>query len=213
MPEHAAFSICDGGMLGGFDCFLYSEILMVGGKHFECLLAVHVEADKVFQDVKKTILFKQPFKKGVELSILGVLIASVRCFPLHKSIFAGSNGSCLGSSHVTHDADFIVNEHGRNLIHIVAKLAVCVGSVRLFTGRGFQFHYHKGQTIDKENHIRAFLGIFYESPLICNGKIVIGRIFEVNKVDKGGAFLAIFKVFDRHTILQIVGKSHILLQQ
>ena len=89
MPEHAALSICDSGMLGGFDCFLYSEILMVGGKYLECLLAVHVEADKVFQNVKKTLLFEQPFKKGVELSILGVLIAfrllfSIPCSDLRR---------------------------------------------------------------------------------------------------------------------------------
>ena len=93
VPKHAAFSICDSGMLGGFDCFLYSEILMVGGKHLECLLAVHVEADKVFQNVKKTIFLKYTFKEGVELSVLGVLIASVRCFPLHITIFAGGKRS------------------------------------------------------------------------------------------------------------------------
>ena len=157
MPEHAAFSICDGGMLGGFDCFLYSEILMISGKHFECLLAVHVEADKVFQDVEKTILLKYTFKESVKLSVLGVLIASVRRFPLHVAIFAGGKRSSFRSAHVAHDADCIINEHGRNLIHIVAKLAVCVGSVRLFTGRGFQLHHNKRQTINKKNDVRAFL--------------------------------------------------------
>ena len=74
-------------------------------------------------------------------------------------------------------------------------------------------HYDKGKTIDEENDIRAFFGIFDESPLVGNGKVVIGRIFEINKVDEGGAFLAIYKVFYRDTVLQIVGKGHVLLQQ
>ena len=89
------------------------------------------------------------------------------------------------------------------------KLAVCVGCVRLFTGKRFQLDYDKGQTIDEEDDIRALLGVFDESPLVGNGKVVLGRIFEVDEVDEGGAFLAVFKVFDRHAVLQIVSKSHI----
>ena len=60
------------------------------------------------------------------------------------------------------------------------------------------------QTIYKEDNIRTLLGVFNESPLISNGKVILGRIFEVDEIDEGGAFLAIIKVFDWHTVLQIV---------
>ena len=98
-------------------------------------------------------------------------------------------------------------------MHIVPDLRIGFGSVRFLTGGRFQLHYDKGKTIDEENDIRAFFGVFDESPLVGNGKVVIGRIFEINKGDEGGAFLAIYKVFYRDTVLQIVGKGHVLLQQ
>ena len=95
VPEHAAFAIRDGCLLGGSNRLLDGEILMVGGKHFECLLAVHIEADKVFQDVEETVLLKQSLKEGVKGRVLCVLIAAIRCFPLHEAVFTGGDGSSL----------------------------------------------------------------------------------------------------------------------
>ena len=68
---------------------------------------------------------------------------------------------------------------------------------------------HKRQTIYKEDNIRTLLGVFNESPLISNGKVILSRIFEVDEIDEGGAFLAIIKVFDWHTVLQIVHQYRI----
>ena len=95
VPEHTAFAICDGCLLGGSNRLLDGKILMVGGKHLECFLAVHIEADKVFQDVEETVLLKQSLKEGVKGCVLCVLVAAVRCFPLHEAVFTGGDGSGL----------------------------------------------------------------------------------------------------------------------
>ena len=55
---------------------------MISGKNFERVLSVHIEADKVLDDVKKAALFKQSLEKGVKLGILRILIAAVRGLPL-----------------------------------------------------------------------------------------------------------------------------------
>ena len=98
-------------------------------------------------------------------------------------------------------------------MHIVPELSISGGSICLLSGGGFQFHYHQRQSIDKEDHIRALFGIFYDCPLIDHGKIVIGRVFEVNEIDEGRTLLATVKIFHRHTVLQIVHEFHVLLQQ
>ena len=95
VPEHTTFAICDGCLLSGSNRLLDGKILMVGGKHFECLLAVHIEADKVFQNVEETVLLKQSLKEGVKGCVLCVLVAAVRCFPLHEAVFTGGDGSGL----------------------------------------------------------------------------------------------------------------------
>ena len=120
MPKHATFSICGGGIFSGFDCFLYSVILMIGGKHLKCLLAIHIEADKVFKNVKKAVLFEYPFKESIKLGVLSILVITIFRFPLHKAIFAGSYSSCFRSSHITHHTECIIHEQARHFMHIVA---------------------------------------------------------------------------------------------
>ena len=95
VPEHTAFAICDSCLLSGSNRLLDGKILMVGGKHFECFLTVHIEADKVFQDVEESVLLKQSLKEGVKGCVLCVLVAAVRCFPLHEAVFTGGDGSGL----------------------------------------------------------------------------------------------------------------------
>ena len=66
MPENAALAVCLGRVLGGRDGLFDGEILMISGKDFERILAIHIEADKVFKDVEETLLFKQTLKKGIK---------------------------------------------------------------------------------------------------------------------------------------------------
>ena len=47
VPEHAALAVGDGGVLGGFDSFLYSEILVVARQNLKGVGPVHIETDEV----------------------------------------------------------------------------------------------------------------------------------------------------------------------
>ena len=174
MPKHAALAVGHGGVLGGLDSLLHCEILVVRRQHLEGVLPVYIETDEVFQNVQKAALFKQPLKEGIKLGVLGIFVAAIFGFPLHKAILARGDSTRLGGGQVAHDADCVVDEQGRDLIHIVAQLPVCGRGIGLLPGGGLQLYHHQWQTVDKQNHIRAFLGVLHNGPLVDNGKIVVG---------------------------------------
>ena len=147
------------------------------------------------------------------MGILRVLIAAVRGLPLHVPVLAGGDGPRPGVGHVAHDADGVVDEQGGDLVHIVPELTVSGGGVRFLPGGGFQFHDYQRQTVDKQNHVGPLFGVLYHRPLVGNGEVVVVGIFVVHEIDEGGAFLAVYNILHRHTVLQIVHEYHVLLQQ
>ena len=58
MPENAALAICPGGAAGGLHRLFDGKILVIPSKDFECVLAVYIEADKIFDNVKKALFLK-----------------------------------------------------------------------------------------------------------------------------------------------------------
>ena len=78
---------------------------------------------------------EQSLEEGVKLGEPGIFITAVDRFPFHETVFSGGNGSGLGSHLVAHHANDIVNEYGRDFLHVIAELPVGFGSVRLFPGR------------------------------------------------------------------------------
>ena len=95
------------------------------------------------EDVQKTLFLKDALKEGVKLGILGVFVAAVLGFPRHKAVLARGDGARLGSGQVAHDTDLVVDEQGRDLVHVVAQLAVGSGGVGLLSGGGFQLHHNQ----------------------------------------------------------------------
>ena len=63
------------------------------------------------------------FKECIKLCVLCILVASIDRFPFHEAIFAGSNCTGFGGHLVTHNADGVINEHGRDFLHVVAGAA------------------------------------------------------------------------------------------
>ncbi len=213
VPEHAALTVRHGGVSGGFDGFLHGEILVVRRHHLEGVLPIHIKADKVFQNVQKARLFKHPLKEGVELGVLGILIAAVPGLPLHEAVLAGGDGARPGGGQIAHDADLVVDKQGGDLIHIVAQLPVGCGCVCLLPGRRFQFHHHQGQAVNEQHYIRALLRVLHDGPLVDNGKIIVGGVAEVDEIDQSGTFFPVYKVFDGHAGLHIVREGHVFLEQ
>src|SRR5699024_2732420 len=96
-------------------------------------------------------------------------------------------------------------------MHIIAELSVGFGSICFLTGRGFQLHQYNWQTIEKQNHIRALIAVFNESPLIGDNKGVFVNIYIINKIDKTGVFLALYKIAYYNAVLDIVHKNGVFL--
>ena len=212
-PEHAALAVGDGGVLGGFDGLFHCEILVIACQDLKGVGAVHVEADKVLENIQEALLLEDAFKEGIELGGLSVLVAAVLGFPGHEAVLARGNGARLGGGHVTHDADLIVDEQGRNLMHVVPQLAVSGGSIGFLAGGRFQLHDHQRQAVDKQDNVGPLFAIFNDRPLVDSCEAVVFRMLIVHQIHQAGAFLALYQILHRHTVLQIVGKDHVFLQQ
>ena len=211
MPEYAALAI--GGVLGGGHRLFYREILVIPRQDLKCVLTVHVEADKIPENIQKPGFLKYPLKKCIKLGVCRVLIAAVPGFPLHEPVLAGGDGPGLGDGQVAHNADGVIDEQGRDLVHVVAQLPVGRRGVRLLTGGGFQLHHHQREAVHEQHHVQTLLGVLHHRPLVDDGEVVAGGVVVVDEVHQGGALLAVHEVFDGHAVLQAVHEYHVLLQQ
>lgn len=154
---------------------------------------------------------EQSLEEGVKLGEPSIFITAVDRFPFHETVFSGGNGSGLGSHLVAHHANDIVNEYGRDFLHVIAELPVGFGSVRLFPGRRFQLNKHDRQAVQEQNHVRPLAAVFHECPLIGHDKGIIGRIVVIRQVDNVGTEFALVAVLYGNSILQIVHKHGISL--
>ena len=119
VPEHAALTVGDSGVLGGFNGLFYREILVIARQNFKGVGPVYIEADKVPEDIQEPLFLKNALKEGIKLGILGILIAAVLGLPLHKAVFPGGDSTCLGGSQVAHDTDLVIDEQGRDLMDVI----------------------------------------------------------------------------------------------
>ena len=110
VPEHAALAVGNGGVLCGFNGFLHCKILVIARQDFKGVGPVHIEADKIPEDVQEPLFLEDALKEGVKLGILGVLIAAVLGFPLHEAVFPGGDCTRLGGGEVAHDTDLVVDK-------------------------------------------------------------------------------------------------------
>ena len=213
MPKHTTFAVGNGGMLRGFDCFSDCKILMISSQNLKSIGAAYIKADKILDDVQQAFFLENAFKEGVKLSSLGIFIAAVLGFPLHETLFTGGNGSCTGSGHIAYHADCIIVKQRRYFVLIIPQLIVGMRELGLLVGWRFELHHYKGKSVQKENHIGAFFGIFNDCPLVCNDKAVVIRVYKIQQINKPKALLSSNKIGNRHAILQIVHKGDIFLEQ
>lgn len=137
MPEHTVFSVGYRRVFGGCDGLFDGEILVIARENLKRVRVVDIKANKVLEDIQKPLFFKDTLEEDIELSVLGVLVAAVLDFPLHKAVFACGNGAGFGCAHITHHADCIIDKQRGDFIHIVAQLTVGFGRVGFLTGGRF----------------------------------------------------------------------------
>ena len=145
---------------------------MIACEYLVALQALIGKQDKVFQNIEQTVFREDTLKECVKLGKLRIFIAAVFGFPFHIAIFTRSDRACTILRKITHYADSVIDEHRRNRVHIVPDLRIGFRSIGFLTGGRFQLHKHQRQTVDEQQHVRAFLIIFNKRPLICNNKRV-----------------------------------------
>ena len=104
MPEHTAFTVCNGSVFCGLNRFSYGKILMVAGKNFECIDTLVRETNEILDNIEQSFFLEHTLKESIELSILRIFIVSVFGFPLLKgdgplvttTLELGDLGSSLG---------------------------------------------------------------------------------------------------------------------
>ena len=214
MPEHTTLAIRFSGNFGFFNCFPHCKILVISSQNLNRLLPITGKQDKVFQNVQQPLFLEHSLIEGVKLRIGGVLVIAIFRFPLHKTVKSRSDCSRLIGRKVADYADYIIIEHRRDVLHVVPNLVVCVFCAHFVLGRTFQFHQNQRQAIDKQNNIRAaVVSIFHEGILVYHIEIIFVCICIINQLYYRRPFFTLDCVFDRNTVLQIVHKNNILLQQ
>ena len=105
---------------------------MIAGKYLCRSGLVHAKAGEVLYEVQEAIPLEHPNEESVIVDeVLGFLHAVLR-LPLHEAVFLAGNGACLGECHITHYAEDVVNEQGRDFLNVVPNLTVCSRSVSFF---------------------------------------------------------------------------------
>ena len=214
VPEHAAFTV---GFLRNprlLNGLAHSEVLMIACQHLETPLPAAGKENEVLQNIQQALLLKHALIKGIELGIGVVFIAAVLRLPLHEAIQPRGDGACLVGGEVADDTNRIVVEHGGDVLHVIADLAVCVFYARFVLRWAFQLHQHQRKAVDKEDDVRAaIVPIFNERELIDHIKCIQLRMRIVNQPDDGGALLTPNEKLDRNAILQIVCEDGVFLNQ
>ena len=187
---------------------------MISSQNLNRLLSITGKQDKIFQNIQQPCFLEHSLIECVKLRIRRIFVIAIFRFPLHKTVKSRSDRSRLIGRKVANYADCIIVEHRRNVLHIVPNLVVCVFCTHLVLGRAFQLHQNQRQAIDKQNNIRAaVVSIFHEGILVYHIEIIFVCICIINQLYYRRPFFTLDCVFDRDTVLQIVHKNNILLQQ
>ena len=120
---------------------------MISCQNF-CLLCSFIrEANKILYYIQQPLFLKYTFKKGIKLRMLCIFIIAIFRFPLHETIFARSNCTCLRCQLITHNTNTIVNKHRWDFMHIIANLCICLRSIRFLSRWRFKLHKNNWKTI------------------------------------------------------------------
>ena len=215
VPEYtaASVSISPGGSDRRGHRFADGKILMIASQNFECPGAFVAEADEVFQDIQKAILLEDSFKECVKLGIGRVFVAAVLRLPLHESVFARGNGPRLACRLVAHDADGVIDEHGRDLQQVIAQLEIGLTGIGFLPGGRLQLDDHHWQTVEEDDHIRTLVAVLNEGPLVRNDKGVVLLMFIVHQINQSGLMFRAVIVAYLNPVLKIIHENGVFLYQ
>ena len=98
-------------------------------------------------------------------------------------------------------------------MHIIPDLRIGFRCIGFFTRRTLQLHQHDWQAIQEKKHIRTLIAVFNKSPLVGNNEGVVVRVLIVNQINQSRTFFTSDKKAHFNTMLDVVHKHSILLNQ
>ena len=148
------------------------------------------------------------------MRIGSVFVSAVLGFPLHKAVKTGGNRARAVGGKVADHADGVVDEQGRDVLHIVAQLVVGILCAGVLFGGAFEFHQHERQTVDKQDDVGAAVVVVFDVGILIDHRKIVGfGMLEVHQTDECRAGLAICGIVDLHAVLQISRKDAVLLHE
>ena len=140
MPEHTALTV---GFCSNL-CFFYSlldrKVLVIACKNLYVLLAIVREENEVLQNVQQAILLEHSFIESIKCCVGSILIIAILGLPFHEAIKTGCNSTRFIGGKITDDANSVIVEYRRDVLHVVANLVEGVLRADFILGWALQFH-------------------------------------------------------------------------
>ena len=166
------------GADGGVNGLVDRVILVIGGDLFDGLLFGLFKDDEMADDIEQGLFVEQAFDQGFQFRLVfGIDHAyAIRGFPLHEAGIIAGDGADFGKPAVADDQKGVGGEERGNELLVGLQLVIGGLHIGVFVGGVFQFDHHQGQAVDKEDNIRALVGIvFDDGELVDRQKFVVFR--------------------------------------
>ena len=213
MPKDTYLTVAIGRLYGTVDRLLDGKILVVASEYLCRAGLVHAKTDEILNEIQEAVPLKHPHEEGVVIDEVFGLFLSVLSLPLHEAIFLASNGTSLGNRHVTHYAEYVIDEQRRDFLDVITNLTICSRSVCFLTGRRFELHKDQWQTVYENHNVRSLLGFLHVGPLVDGLEGVSIRMDKVNEVHDVVHYLALMNIAHFNAVLEIIHKLLVLLDQ
>ena len=110
MPEYTNLAIGVGGPDSAIDSFFYGKVLMISGQNLSGACLIHAKAGEVLNEIEETVALEHSHEECVVVHEILCLLKAILRFPFHEAVFLAGNGTGLGERHVTHYAEYVVDE-------------------------------------------------------------------------------------------------------
>ena len=201
VPEDAPFSVRFHRLDRFADRAANRVILVISRENLRLVHPVARKTEKILENIEKTRLVEESLKEDVELRNPVAFALSVFRFPLHEAIFGRGDRPRFGDRHIAHNADRVVDEEFREILHIVPKLKVRFRRVGFVARRGFKLDRDEREPVDEEDEVESAIALIFEDELPGDDEGVILRVLEVDEINEIGALLAIEKIGHGHAVL------------
>ena len=187
----------------------HGEILVVARQDLPGAVLLARIADEVFQQVQQTPRLQHPAQRRLEIHLRRAFHGPVHRFPFHEPVLVRRDRPRARLRHVAHDAECVVDEESRDLVHVILNLPVCFRGVRALPHRRFQLDIHQRHPVDEEDDVRALLRVLHECPLIRRDEAVPLRVLRVDQPHMVRPLFAVEVIRHVDPVLQVIREDDV----